>query len=144
MFMYHIKKNWQWYLLPIVLGAIVFVGMEKAKQLESVKPVQKEVAKVEPQCTTQEVKMVLQDSTILNEMNLFVVDLNTNRFVSDSVTTEYHNKEKMYCVKRELISGAYQVYSLICEPLGKLKYNAGEYSRYLLKERDKNTTKPTK
>lgn len=144
-----IKRYWQYGVLGLLAGFIVFsIIVDKAKSniddivssITKEKVIKEEVAKVEPQCTTKEVELVIGESAILKQMNLFVMDLGNTKYISDSFTRDYWTKKDMYGVKRELIVGARQVYIMIYEPIDDLKYNIKEYKSYLERTKDQNLT----
>ena len=103
-----------------------------------------EVERLKPKklqaCTRQEVKLIIGESRILDEMNLFIIDLNLAKFVSDTLTTDYHTKKTIYGVKRELIANS-QMYMMYYEPIDNLKYNKKEYAKYLKRHKKSKSVK---
>jgi len=151
--MTYIKNMWKWINENIIITIVIIllsfvVGGNIAKDKLEINPlikesivvleVKKEVvlipkkleAKKNVECTPQEAKLILSDSAILKQMNLFVVDLNTARYVSHDITTSYHTKKQIFGVKRELIADS-QLYMMLYEPVDDLNYNKKEYDRYI-------------
>jgi len=134
--------------LIVALGYSVYYVGQLQKQINPTKEVVKAdikplVAKplvlkpkveTKEECSPAEAKLVLSNDTILNNMNLFMLDLEVARVVSYDESTSYFTKEPMFGVKYELISGAKQVYLMIYEPITDMKYNEKHYKKYKAKQ----------
>ncbi len=134
-----ISRYWQYMALSVMSGFVVFSIFEKNITLDKLIP-QKEV--ITPECTTNEVKLILENEAVFNTMNLLTIDLNRFDIVETKEVKSSVSKKQMFGVNRRLIPNEKsinkkQYYVTIYEELDDLTYNKNDYYKFL---KDLNST----